>query len=392
MSDTIYLDHAAATPLDSAVLAAMQPFFETEFANPSSLYDRARVSRKAINEARSGAAQFLGAKSTEIVWTSGGTESVNLAVQGVLRAHPRAHWVTTAIEHEAVLAQRESLARFGQHATTVAVKANGLVDLEVVQAAITDETVLVTMMLANNEIGTIQPVARLSKTIAALRADRLRRGIVLPLYLHTDACQASFSLDLQVSRLGVDLLSLNGAKVYGPKGVGLLYVRTGTLLEPLIHGGGQERGRRSGTENVPGIIGLAVALTIAGERRKDDSMRIAVLRDALLCASQEIPGAIINGDMRYHLPNNLNVSFPGADGQTLVLYLAKSGILVGTGSACASAEIEPSHVLMAIGRTPDEASSSVRFTLGRGTTAADITRVAAVLPAMVARVRELGQA
>lgn len=391
MSDLIYLDHAAATPLDPAVLEAMTPYLHGQFFNPSSLYEPARKVHRAVEQARAQVANLLGAKPTEIVWTSGGTESVNLAIQGVMRTYSGAHWVTTAIEHESVLAIRAPLSRAGHEVTTIGIKPNGIVDSAKVVAAITDATVLVSVMMANNEIGTIQPVAELGKLVAGIRRDRSKRGIDLPLYLHTDACQASPYLDLHVSRLGVDLLSLNGSKVYGPKGVGLLYVRTGTKLEPLQYGGRQERGRRSGTENVAGIVGLAKALELAVERRAIENRRIGGLRDQLLCTAIEIPDAIVNGDMKRRLPNNLNLSFPGADGQTLVLHLAQAGILVGAGSACTSVETEPSHVLLALGSTPDEASSSVRFTLGRGTTVEEIKMVTQWLPKVVRRVRELGQ-
>ncbi|MDF2461710.1 MAG: cysteine desulfurase NifS, partial [Candidatus Saccharibacteria bacterium] len=258
MTKPVYLDHAAATPLDARVLDAMRPYLTTDFANPSSLYTAARTTRTALDAARRTCAQFLGAKPTEIIFTSGGTESDNLAIQGILRAHPGAHWVTTAIEHDAVLKI--------PGATVVPVNPNGLVDPEAILAAVTDDTVLISVMMANNEIGTVQPIADIAKAIARLRVGRDK-----PLYLHTDATQAANYLDLHVDRLKVDLLSLNGSKVYGPKGTGLLYVRQGTELEPLNYGGGQERGRRSGTENLAGAVGLATALQITADIRTDES-------------------------------------------------------------------------------------------------------------------------
>ncbi len=391
----MYLDYAAATPLDPLVLAAMQPYLAAEFANPSSLYGAARQTRRAVEAARQAVAGLLGAKPTEIVWTSGGTEGDNLAVQGVLRAAGEvgkpAHWVTTAIEHDAVLAQIVPLRRAGHKATVVPVRPNGIVEVAAIEAAITDETVLVSVMLANNEIGTIQPVAEVAKLVARVRAERAARGWARPLYLHTDATQAPNYLDLHVARLGADLLTLNGSKIYGPKGVGALYVRQGTPLEPLLYGGGQERGRRSGTENVAGVVGLAAALQQAQLVREAERRRLTALRDAVLHSLlAAVPGARLNGDAKRRLPNNLNLTIPGAAGEALVLYLDQAGFQASTGSACSTGDLDPSHVLLALGRTPGEANSSLRLTLGRATTAADLDRLVAELPPIVARLRQLG--
>jgi cysteine desulfurase len=383
-SRNLYLDHAATTPLDPAVLEEMLPYLKAEYSNPSSLYRAARETRQAVEGARHSVARVLGAKPTEIVFTSGGTEGDNLAVQGVLRAHPGAHWVTTAIEHDAV---------FGipvEPRTVVPVKANGIVDPQAVADAVTDSTVLISVMMANNEIGTIQPVGEIGKLVAQIRAERAKRGVSLPLYLHTDACQAANYLDLHVTRLVVDLMTLNGSKIYGPKGTGALYVRTGTALEPLQYGGGQERGRRSGTENVTGAVGLAKALELATAGRAREVKRLAPLRDELarrLLAA--IPEAALNGDPRRRLPNNVNLTIPGAEGEAMVLYLDNAGIQASTGSACSTGSLDPSHVLLAIGRTPSEAQCSLRLTLGRATTAASTARVAEVLPGIVARLRDL---
>ncbi|HEY6737194.1 MAG TPA: cysteine desulfurase family protein [Candidatus Saccharimonadia bacterium] len=386
----IYLDHAATTPLDPAVLEAMLPYLRGEFANPSSLYRSARATREAVETARKTIADILGAKPTEIIFTSGSTESNNAAVQGVLRAHPGAGWVTTAIEHDAILAQVKPLAAAGHAATVVPVKPTGLVDPAAIAGAITDDTVLVSVMHANNEIGTIQPVADIAKLIAKVRADRAARGLVRPLYLHTDATQAAGYLDLHVTRLGADLLTLNGSKIYGPKGTGLLYVRTGTQLEPLMYGGGQERGRRSGTENVAGLVGLAAALRLAATTRAAEARRQAGLRDQLLRQLQAaLPDAILNGDARRRLPNNLNLTIPGADGESLILYLDNAGLQASTGSACSTGNLDPSHVLLALGRTTAEADCSLRLTLGRGTTPEHIEAAAEIIPGVVERVREL---
>lgn len=386
----IYLDHAAATPLDPAVFAAMRPYLESEFANPSSLYEPARATRLAVETARAQIADILGAKVTEIVFTSGGTESDNLAVQGVLRAHPGAHWVTSAIEHDAVLGCVEALKAEGHPATVVGVGRSGVVEVGAVDLAINDRTVLVSVMLANNEIGTLQPLAELAHSVRRIRLERRRRGIELPLYLHTDAVQAANYLSLHVDRLGIDLLSLAGSKIYGPKGSGALYIRTGTQLAPLQFGGGQERGRRSGTENVPGIVGLAEALDLVQAERTRESHWLAELRDNLTSRLQTaIPDLLINGDPARRLPNNLNVTIPGAQGEGIVLYLANAGILASTGSACSTGSLDPSHVLLAIGRTPEQADCSLRLTMGRTTTAEHIDAVVAALPPIIRRLREL---
>lgn len=390
LSKPIYLDHAATTPLDPAVLESMLPYLQQHFANPSSLYAAARQTRSAVEDARHSIARVLGAKPTEIVFTSGGTEGNNLAVQGALWAHPGAHWVTTAIEHDSVLSNIGHLERAGHHSTVAPVGLNGIVDPQAVMAAVTENTVLVSVMLANNEIGTIQPIADIAKQLAQVRAERSKRGVRLPIYLHTDACQAANYLDLHVSRLGVDLLTLGGSKLYGPKGTGALYVRTGTTLEPLLYGGGQERGRRSGTENVAGVIGLAHALELSAERRTFESRRLTPLRDGLIRdLLKAIPGAMLNGDPRRRLPNNANLTIPDAEGETLVLYLDNAGIQASTGSACSTGSLDPSHVLLAIGRSAAQAQSSLRLTLGRTTTESDTAKLTGILPGIVSRLREL---
>lgn len=377
-----YFDHAATTPLDPAVLEVMLPYLQHEFANPSSLYGAAREARRALESARRTVADLLGAKPTEIVFTSGTTEGDNLAIQGILRAHPGANWAATAIEHDAVLRNRP--------ATIIPVKPNGIVDPAAVINTITDHTVLVSVMMANNEIGTVQPIADIAKRLAAIRAGRAKRGVTLPLYLHTDGAQAPGYLDLHVTRLGVDLLTLGGSKMYGPKGAGILYVRHGTILEPLMYGGGQERGRRSGTENVAAAVGFARALELASSHRAGETQRAAALRDGLITRLlAAIPGAVLNGDPKRRLPNNVNLTIPGADGEAMVLYLDQAGIQASTGSACTIGSLDPSHVLLAIGRTIPEANTSLRLTLGRSTTAEAVDRVVAVLPPIVARLRDL---
>lgn len=361
---SIYLDYAAATPVDTQVLEAMQPFFSEQFANPSSLYSSARVTREALADARAKVANTLGAKPTEIIFTAGATESINLAIQGVMKTFPEGHIVTTNIEHEAVL---ECVKQFD----------HSIVSPADVISSITDETVLVSVMMANNEVGTILPIKELAVEVTKIRESRTN---TLPLYLHTDAAQAGTTLDLHVSRLGVDLLTLNGGKMYGPKQSGILYVRTGTQLEPLIYGGGQERGLRSGTENVAFAVGFAKALEIAQAARKDEAYRLAQLRDQLQSMlTDAIPEMIVNGDQRHRLPHNLNITLPGLDGESAVLYLDNAGVQASTGSACSIGSDEPSHVLLALGCTPAEANASLRFTLGKHTTSEDIQAAAEVI-------------
>lgn len=368
----IYLDYAAATPVDSQVLEAMQPFFTEQFANPSSLYASARVTREALSKARATVANILGAKPTEVIFTAGATESINLAIQGVLRQFPDGHIVTTAIEHEAVLATTNQF----DH-TIVDVSAKGVVDVQAILAAITDQTVLVSVMMANNEIGTIQPIKELAQELENIRQQRTSD---LPLYLHTDAAQAATTLDLHVSRLGVDLLTLNGGKMHGPKQSGILYVRTGTKLSPLIYGGGQERGLRNGTENVAFAVGFAKALELAQADRKTEAQRLQQLRDELQSdLLKALPNLVINGDPKHRLPHNLNITLEGLDGEAAVLYLDNAGVQASTGSACSIGSDEPSHVLLALGCTPAQANASLRFTLGRATTEADVQAAAQII-------------
>jgi cysteine desulfurase len=371
----IYLDYAAATPVDPQVLEVMTPYFTEQFANPSSLYASARVTREALNNARASVANTLGAKPTEITFTAGATESINLAIQGVLREHPGKRIVTTSIEHEAVL---RTVQQYNH--TLVAVSQSGVVRIEDILNAITDDTVLVSVMMANNEVGTIQPIKEIAAGITKIREDRNSNGNDLPLYLHSDAAQAATTLDLHVSRLGVDLLTLNGGKMYGPKQSGILYIRTGTKLQPLMHGGGQERGVRSGTENVAFAVGFSKALELAQLNRKDEAHRLEKLRDQLQrTIESELPDIIVNGDQKHRLPHNLNITLPGLDGEAAVLYLDNAGVQASTGSACSIGSDEPSHVLLAMGCNKEEASASLRFTLGKTTTAEDIQKAGQII-------------
>jgi cysteine desulfurase len=358
----IYLDHAAATPVDPAVLQAMQPYFTEYFYNPSANYAAAREVRKALETARAEVAHWLGARPAEITFTAGGTEANNLAIHGVMRRFPDAAIVTSGIEHESVL---EPGARYNHREFKVL--ADGRIDLENLRRNIDDETVLVSIMYANNEIGTVQPIREAAAIIAEKRAERGNEG--LPLLFHTDACQAANYLDLHVARLGVDLLTLNGGKIYGPKQSGALYVKGGVKLEPLILGGGQEHGLRSGTENVAAAVGLAGSLGLVQKDRKNEAARLQRLQQLFLrTVAAQIPQALVNGSPRFRLPNNVHLTLPGTDNERLLIQLDEAGIQAAAGSACAADSGEPSHVLKAIGISDADARASLRFTMGRDTT------------------------
>jgi cysteine desulfurase len=381
MQPAIYLDHAATTPPDPRVLAAMQPYVTQQFGNPASIHQAGRAALHALDEARDVVAGVLGARPAEIIFTGGGSEADNLAVKGVALAQQQQgrgrHVITSAIEHHAVLHTAEYLQQFGFEVTLLPVDERGLVAPDDLRAALRPDTVLVSVMYANNEIGTVQPLAELG-TICR------ERGVPF----HTDAVQAAGSLPLDVDALNVDLLTLAAHKFYGPKGVGVLYVRRGTPLLPQINGGGQERRRRAGTENVPGIVGLAEALRLAEERRAWYAAHCAALRDRLIGGTLErIAGARLNGDHERRLPNNANIAFAGADGESILLLLDQAGICASSGSACTSGSLDPSHVLLALGLSPEQASSSIRFSVGKDVSGADIERVLDVLPGVIARLR-----
>jgi cysteine desulfurase len=375
MADYSYFDHAAATPLDLRVLAAMQPYFTEQFYNPSALYEPARQVHKALEHARQQVAQTLGARPSEIVFTAGGSESDNLAVQGVMRRFPGANIVTSAIEHDAVIRPA------GQFDHRLApVTADGVVDIDQLTHVIDDQTVLVSIMYANNEIGTVQPIAKIAKKLQIVRDERRANGNKLPLYFHTDACQTPEYLDVHVARLGVDLLTLNGGKIYGPKQSGILYVKGGIELAPLVYGGGQERGLRSGTENVAACIGFAEALNIAQAGRHQETKRLQQLQQQFMKQIQAaLPQVVINGSLKLRLPNNIHLTIPGADNERLLVQLEGKGVLAAAGSACSASSEEPSHVLEACGLAEGDIRASLRFSMGRATTADDVERAVAAL-------------
>ncbi|HET9174663.1 MAG TPA: cysteine desulfurase family protein [Candidatus Saccharimonadales bacterium] len=379
-TNLIYLDHAAATPLDAEVLAAMQPYFSAQFYNPSATYLPAQQVRKDLEAARSRVAHWVGARPSEIIFTAGGTEANNLAIHGILQAWPDGHVVTSAIEHESVLAPAAQYSH-----STAPVDAHGIVRVDALLECITDTTVLVSVMYANNEVGTIQPLKTITQAIRDLRERRRQAGNTRPLYVHTDAAQAGNYLDLHAARLGVDLMTINGGKLYGPKQSGVLYVSAGIVLQPLVLGGGQERNLRSGTENVAGSIGLAAALERAQTNRHDETYRLQLLQNQFIALlSAAIPSVTINGSLKHRLPNNVHITLPGQDNERILYGLDEAGVLAAAGSACSASNEEPSHVLRAMGITAADAQSSLRFTMGRETREADIAKTVAILATLVA--------
>jgi cysteine desulfurase len=397
MKKLIYLDHAATTPMDARVLEAMRPYFADDFGNPSSFHTIGMHAKDAVAEARGTITRLLGAHDDEIVFTSGGTESDNLSVIGVPRYFAKCppfvdgtaglpHVVTSAIEHHAVLEPLIALERKKEiELTIVGVNREGVVSVDEIVAAFKPNTILVSIMTANNEIGTIQPIAEIGREILKWRKTE---NTAFP-YFHTDACQATGFLDLNVEKSHVDLLTLNGSKMYGPKGIGALYVRRGVKLQPFFIGGGQERNIRSGTENVPGIIGLAKAFELVQAEREAESARLITLRDRLAAGLLSIPKTILNGHPTDRLPNSVNISFIDIEGEAAVLYLDAEGIMASTGSACASTSLDPSHVILATGLSYEAAHGSIRFTLGHSTTEADVDYVIQVMPEIVARLRQM---
>jgi cysteine desulfurase len=381
----IYLDHAATTPLCAEARAAMEPYLTENFANASSVYRPAQAARSAIDGARDSVAAILGARPADVIFTSGGTESDNAAIKGVAFAgrDRGRHLVTTAIEHHAVLHPVEELTeRFGFESTVVPVRPNGMVDPLEIERALRTDTVLISVMWANNEIGTIQPIAEIAEIARS-------RGVLL----HVDAVQAAGAVSIDLSSVPVGLLSLSAHKFHGPKGVGVLVVRGGTTWWPLITGGTQERNRRAGTENVAGIVGLAAALEVADWRRDVAVERMRGLRDELLARLRaRISDLVVNGDLERRLSGNLNVCIPGVHGESLLVALDLAGIDASSGSACASGSMEPSHVLTAIGVPHQLAQSSLRLTIGRETTQDEVERAAEVVTSVVARLRGLAPA
>ena len=390
----VYLDHAATTPIDPRVREAMLPFLDELYGNPSSFHSVGKQVKDRIDEARSSVAEIIGARSDEILFTSGGSESDNLAMLGYCRIYAlkpagetgRGHIITTSIEHQAILEPLYQLEKKeGFDVTYLKVDEDGLVSVKDVKAALREDTILVSIIYANNEIGTIQPIEEIGTMIEKYRAEKKQKIV-----FHTDACQAAGALEIDVRKLHVDLMTLNASKIYGPKGIGMLYVKRGTKLRPLQFGGAQEKGIRPGTENILGIIGFAKALEIADKEKQEHTKRLIPLREKLIKGIQgTISKTRLNGHAEKRLPNNVNISIMDLEGEALILYLDSKGIYVSTGSACTSASLDPSHVILALGMPYEVAHGSIRFTLGRSTTEEDIDYVIEVLPPLVKRLRSI---
>ena len=377
----VYMDYNATTPCDERVFEEMSPYFSKEFGNPSSIYGLARNSRKALEIARERVAELLDCKTEEIFFTSGGTEADNWAIIGTafgMREKGK-HIITSSIEHHAVLNTCKFLEKMGYEITYLPVDRYGVVDVDALKKAIRKDTILVTIMAANNEIGTVQPIKEIAEIVK-------EKGI----YFHTDAVQVAGKVPVSVKDMNVDMLSLSGHKFYGPKGVGALYVRKGVKLIPFLYGGGQEKGKRAGTENVAGIVGLGKAAEIAMAEMAEEAERIGKMRDDLEKGIKEkIPEIIINGHPEKRLYNTLNVCIKYIEGESILLHLDFEGICASSGSACTSGSLEPSHVLLAIGIPPEIAHSSVRFSLGKHNKREDVAKVLDVLPGIVEKLRKM---
>ncbi|MEA3378861.1 MAG: cysteine desulfurase family protein [Nanoarchaeota archaeon] len=374
----IYLDNAATTPVVKLVKKEMDKYFSKEFGNPGSFNSFGLRAKKALDKARNEVAKILNAKPEEIIFTGSGTESINLALQGIARANKGKHIITSQIEHPSVLETCKFLETQGYEITYIKVDKYGILSLEELKKSIREDTILISIMYANNEIGSIQPIKEAAEIAARNK-----------IYFHTDACQASGALDLDISVLGVDLMTLNGSKIYGPKGVGILFIKKGTRIKPLIFGGGQEFGLRSGTENVPNIIGFAKALQIAQQNQAKENKRLIFLRDKLITGLLSIDETILNGHPTKRLPNNANVAFLNAEGESILAHLNEKGICAASGSACSSKDLKASHVITATGYPPEVAHGSIRFTLGRMTKSKDLKKLLSVLPQIIKNLRQI---
>jgi len=377
----VYMDHAATTPVDPEVVEAMVPYFTEIYGNASSLHSFGREAHNAMEEARSRVARLINADPEEIIFTAGGTESDNIAIKGVAYANRSRgdQIITSTIEHPAVLETCRSLEKQGFKVSYIPVDKNGLIELESLQKAVTERTILITIMHANNEIGTIEPIEEIAEIAGT-------KNIIL----HSDAVQSAGKIPMDVKEIGIGLVSISAHKIYGPKGIGALYIRKGTRLEPIIHGGGHERGLRSSTENIPGIVGLGKAAELAERRMSEDTLHLTNLRDQLIKATlSDVEESYLNGHQTKRLPNNAHFRFTGIEGEALILNLDEKGIAASTGSACSSKKLLPSHVLMAIGLDEVQAHGSLRLTLGRENTKEDIEYVLQVLPETVKKLRAI---
>ncbi|MCL5010856.1 MAG: cysteine desulfurase [Patescibacteria group bacterium] len=387
---TIYLDNAATTPIDKAVLKAMLPYLGNDFGNASSLHSPGQKARAGVEKARKQTADFLNCQTEEIIFTGSATEADNMAVLGTIKAvqknnAKKPHIVTSEIEHPAVLEACGYLQKNGAEVSYLPVGKNGIVKLADVKKSIKPNTVLVSIMYANNEIGSIQPVAEIGKLLKAIN-----RKLKTEIRFHTDAAQAANYLDCDARKLGVDLLTLSGHKIYGPKGVGVLYVKKGAAIEPVTFGGHQENGLRPGTENTAAIAGFGTAIEMVSANRRLQTANLTKLRNKLIDGIlKTIPKTSLNGSRESRLPNNANISFSGVEGESVLFALNGAGVAVSTGSACASHKLEPSHVLLALGLPPEKAHGSIRFSLGRQTTSKEIDYVLKILPGIIKRLRKI---
>lgn len=395
----IYLDNAATTPVDPAVLKEMMPYFSKKFGNPFSVHSFGQEAKVAIDNARDQVAKFLGSSAEEVFFTSGATESNNWTVNGILTKvkanmaeKPSSvftpHLITSAFEHHCVLNSSLANEKSGVKLSLIKPKSDGVIDVKDIAKEITDATVLISIMYVNNEVGTIQPIKEIGEIVKKIRAERAAKGNKLPLYFHTDAVQAANYLNCNVDYLGVDLLTISAHKIYGPKGVGALYVRRGTRIAPSQHGGEQESNMRAGTHNVPGIVGLGKAVSLIPKHQKS-LPKMKKLRDKLVAEVMKINGTQINGSMEFRTPNNANFSFRGIEGESLIISLDMEGIAASTGSACSSASLEPSHVLTSMGISPEVAHASLRLTLGKDTSESDINYAIKTLPPVIERLRKI---
>ncbi|MBS3172025.1 aminotransferase class V-fold PLP-dependent enzyme [Candidatus Woesearchaeota archaeon] len=380
MNRTIYLDTSSSTPVDPLVYLEMHRYFQIEYGNAGSMHAKGLIAAHALNLSRSKVAKILNCHSDEIIFTGSGTESVNLAIKGVVNKlkNKGKHIISTTIEHHAVLDTLEFLEKQGFEVTYVPVEPNGIVNPEKIKNAIKKETILISVMYANNEIGTIQPIKEIAKIA--------KENNIL---FHTDACQAANSESLDVQDLNVDLLSINGSKIYGPKGVGCLYKKEGIRIEPLIHGGGQEFNLRSGTENIAAIVGFAKALEIAQKGKEDYKKKLTPLRDYFIENLLKIENTILNGDNEKRLPNNVNITFLNIEGEAVLLKLDSEGVCASSGSACTSKSLDPSHVILALGRPYEAAHGSIRFSLSKNTTKEEIDYVLQIIPKIVQELRNI---
>ncbi len=374
----VYMDHAATTPMDTEVFEAMTPYFLQKYGNASSLHSFGMEAKETLEKSREAVATFIGGDVDEIIFTGGGTESDNLAIKGIAFRAGKGHIITSSIEHPAVLETCKFLEKKGFRVTYLPVDRYGVVNPKDVQNAIEKDTVLITIMHANNEIGTIEPIDEIGKIAS-------ERGIPF----HTDAVQSVGKIPIDVKKMSIDLLSISGHKIYGPKGVGALYIKKGRRIDALMHGGRHERGVRSSTENISGIVGLAKACELAKERREKDVKKMRGLRDTLIRGVLEIEESYLNGHPEKRLPSNAHFYFRGIEGESLILMLDDAGIAASTGSACSSKKLAPSHVLLAIGLKPEDAHGSLRLTLGRGNDEEDVAYVLETLPEIVKKLREI---